>query len=152
MGIQVLATSDNKIYVINGQALRNKYLTFSADNANIVERCTYTSLDNGVSVSATANYGRASFVFPIVQSGKQYKIEFDATAVDGYKMIYFHNAAYKSGDGWNPVYGTMSVAAGGYFTKTITSTSNILWIGIYASATTTTGTITMTNVTITPIV
>ena len=151
MGIPVLATSDNKIYMINGQVLRYTYLIFSADNANIVERCTYTSLDNGVSVSATANYGRASFVFPIVQSGVQYKIEFDATAVDGYKMIYFHNAAYKSGDGWDPVYGTMSVAAGGHFTKTITSTSNVLWIGIYASATTTTGTITMTNVTVTPI-
>lgn len=131
----------------------NNYLTFGTTNANIVERCNYESINGGIGVvvNATSTYGRASFTFPVVSNGTQYKIEFDAEAEGGYKMIYFHNAAFNPGDGWDPVYGTMSVAAGGHFTKTITSSSNILWIGIYASATTTTGKITLKNVTVTPI-
>lgn len=131
----------------------NNYLTFGTTNANIVERCNYESIGGGtgVVVNATSTYGRASFTFPVVSNGTQYKIEFDAEAEDGYKMIYFHNAAFNPGDGWDPVYGTMSVAAGGHFSKTITSSSNTLWIGIYASATTTTGKITLKNVTVTPI-
>lgn len=131
----------------------NSKLAFGTTNANIVERCNYTVIDdgNGVVVNATSTYGRASFTFPVVTNGQQYRIDFDAEAEDGYKMIYFHNAAFNPGDGWDPVYGTMSVAAGGHFTKTITSSSNVLWIGIYASATTTTGKITLKNVTVTQI-
>ena len=132
----------------------NNYLTFGDTNANIVERCNYDIINEnkGVIVTATSTYGRASFVFlNTVQNGKEYKIEFDATAIDGYKMIYFHNAAFNPGDGWNPVYGTMSVAAGGHFSKTITSSSNTLWIGIYASANTATGKITLQNITVTEI-
>lgn len=131
----------------------NSELAFGTTNANIVERCDYTVMDdgNGVVVNATSTYGRASFTFPVVTNGQQYRIDFDAEAEDGYKMIYFHDAAFNPGDGWNPVYGTMSVAAGGHFTKTITSSSNVLWIGIYASATTTTGKITLKNVTVTQI-
>ena len=120
-------------------------------NANIVERSTYNTINDGrgVIVTATGQYGRASFAFPVVENGSQYTIEFDATAEDGYKRIYFHNAILNSGDGWNPVYGTMGVGNGGHFTKTITSSSNVLWLGIYATADTTVGSIRLENVTVT---
>lgn len=148
MSSGVLLNSTGKVLMLNNKALYYyDYLKFTSENANVIERCTWETLYNGVRVSATSNYGRASFIFP-VESGKRYNIEFDAVAQDGYKMIYFHNAAFKQGDGWDVVYGTMSVAAGGHFTKTINSNSNVLWIGIYASANTKTGIITLTNATL----
>ena len=121
----------------------DRILTFNSNNANIVERCNYTQLNNGITVSATANYGRASFLFP-VKNGSKYTVEFDSEVNGGYQMVYFGNKAFAPGDGWDPAYGTIPV--GGHKSYTFTATSDVLWIGIYASADTSTGTITLTNV------
>ena len=128
-------------------------LIFDENSLNVIQKCTYIVTGNGEGVVANANgyYGRVGFVFPVVQNGVQYNIEFDATAIDGYKRIYFHDAALNQGDGWDPVYGNVSISAGEHFTKTITSTSDVLFIGIYVSAGMVDGTIIMKNVTVTPI-
>ena len=121
----------------------DRILTFNSNNANIVERCNYTQLSNGITVSATANYGRASFLFP-VKKGCKYTVDFDSEVNGGYKMVYFGNRAFAPGEGWDPAYGTMQV--GGHKSYTFTATSDVLWIGIYASADTSTGIITLTNI------
>ena len=142
----ILADNQGRALLLNGEAiLVKRYLKFTQANANIVERCTYTTLINGVTVSATSSYGRASFTFP-VESGKPYRLEFDSTAVDGYKMLYVSNKSYESGEGWSGTYTTLSLATDGHKTYTFTSNSTTLWLGIYASANTSTGTITLTNV------
>ena len=119
------------------------FLRFNSNNANIVERCTYTTLDNGITVTGTSNYGRASFIFPVIK-GNKYTVDFDSEVNGGYKKVYFSNKIYESGEGWDPVYGSIEV--GGHKSYTFTATSDILWIGIYATATDTTGTITLTNI------
>lgn len=140
----VLVDNIGRPITINGKVIYfHDYLRFTSANANIVERCNYTSLINGVTVNATSNYGRASFIFPVT-SGVRYTLEFDSEVRDGYKRVYFDNKVLKSGDGWNPVYGSIEV--GGRKTFTFTSSSSVLFIGIYASANTTSGSITLTNV------
>ena len=119
------------------------FLRFNSNNANIVERCTYTTLENGITVTGTSNYGRASFYFPVIK-GNKYTVDFDSEVNGGYKKVYFSNKIYESGEGWDPVYGSIEV--GGHKSYTFTATSDILWIGIYATATDTTGTITLTNI------
>lgn len=126
--------------------IKTNYLKFTSKNENIVERCTYTTLYNGVSVDANSSYGRASFIFPVSQ-GKTYVLEFDSSYVDGYHMVYFSDTALNSGDPWDPSYTSMSI--GGHKTYTFTSTSDVFWIGIYASANTSSGNITLTNVSLT---
>lgn len=140
----VLVDNIGRAITINGKALYfHDYLRFTSANVNIVERCNYTSLINGVTVNATSNYGRASFIFPVT-SGVRYTVEFDSVVQGGYKRVYFDNKALNPGDGWNPVYGSIEV--GGHKSFTFTSNSSVLFIGIYASANTTTGSITLTNV------
>ena len=142
----ILLDSQGNALLLNGYAILVKqYLKFTQANANIVERCNYTTLVNGVTVSATGSYGRASFIFP-VESGKAYTLEFDSVAVDGYKMLYVSNKAYESGEGWSGTYTTIGLGTDGHKSYTFTSNSTTLWLGIYASANTSDGTITLTNV------
>jgi hypothetical protein len=145
MSSGILIDNNGKAILFNGKAVFvTDYLKFTADNANIVERCTYTTLSNGITVSATSSYGRASFYFPVT-SGKRYKLTFNSVCVDGYKMLYISNKTYASGEGWSGTYTTMSLATDGNKSYTFTANSNILWLGLYASANTSTGTITITN-------
>ena len=141
-----LTDGNGNIFLFNGLAIYVKnYLRFNSSNQNIVERCTYTTLNNGVSVDATSSYGRASFYFPVI-SGKTYKLEFDSSVTSGYKMIYLSNKIYESGEGWSGTYTTLNVTTDGHKTYTFTSTSDVLWIGIYVTADTSVGNITITNV------
>lgn len=145
MSSGILIDNNGKAILFNGKAVFvTDYLKFTADNANIVERCTYTTLPNGVTVSATSSYGRASFYFPVT-SGKRYKLTFNSVCVDGYKMLYISNKLYSQGEGWSATYTTMSLGTDGNKSYTFTANSNILWLGLYASANTSTGTITITN-------
>lgn len=120
------------------------YLRFTSENANIVERCTYQTIKNGVTATATSSYGRASFYFPVT-SGKSYTLSFDSECVDGYKMLYISNKLYSQGEGWSGTYTTMSIATNGHKTYTFTANSNVLWLGLYITANTSVGTITITN-------
>ena len=131
---------------MDGQAIYvHNYFRFSEANANVVERCAYTTLSNGVTVSATSAYGRASFYFSVI-SGKRYKLEFDSACVDGYKKLYLSNKTYSDGEGWSATYATINLATDGHKSYTFTANSNVLWLGMYASANTSSGTITLTNV------
>ena len=146
MGSGILLDSNGKTILKNGKAIYyHDYLRFTSDNLTVAERCTCTYVTNGVTVSATSNYGRAGFIFP-VESGKRYTVEFDSVVVDGYKKVYFDNVARYAGDGWDPAYGTIEV--GGHKTYTFTASTTTLFIGIYASANTTMGSITITNATL----
>ena len=142
--MKILVDSQNKAILYNGYAISLKYLVFNSDNANIVERCTYTTLPNGVSATATSSYGRASFYFPVT-NGKKYKLEFDSAAQDGYKMLYISNKTYAAGEGWSGTYTTMNLSTDGHKTYTFTANSDVLWLGIYVTANTSVGTITITN-------
>lgn len=142
----ILVDNNGKTILKNGNAIYyHDYLKFTSENLTVAERCTYTFVTNGVTVTATTKYGRAGFIFPVI-SGQRYTVEFDSVAIDGYKRVYFDNKARYAGDGWDPVYGTIGV--GGHKTFTFTSNSTTLFIGIYASADTTTGSITITNATL----
>ena len=141
----ILVDSNNKVILLDGQPIYvNNYLKFTSNNANIVERCTYTTLKNGVTVNATSSYGRASFYFNVV-SGKRYKLTFNSTCTAGYKMLYVSDKLYQSGEGWSGTYTTLSLSTDGQKSYTFTADSNILWFGLYASANTSTGDITITN-------
>lgn len=141
----IIVDGSGKAILFNGKAIFVKdYLTFNSSNENIVERCTYTTLSNGVTVNASGSYARASFYFSVT-TGKTYTLEFDSEVVDGYKMVYLSNKIYTSGEGWSGTYTTMSVATNGHKTYTFTATSDILWIGLYVTVNTSTGTMTITN-------
>ena len=143
--MKILVDSQNKAILFNGNAISVKeYLVFNNENANIVERCTYTTLPNGVSVTATSNYGRASFYFPVT-NGKKYNLEFNSVSENGYKMIYISNKTYAPGEGWSGTYTTMSLSTDGHKTYTFTANTDVLWLGIYVTANTSVGTITITN-------
>ena len=141
----ILVDSQNKAILFNGKAvLVEEYLKFTSENANIVERCTYTTLENGVTVTAAGSYARASFYFPVV-NGKTYTLTFNSEVVDGYKMLYISNKTYAQGEGWSATYTTMNLATNGAKSYTFTANSNILWLGLYVTANTSTGTMTITN-------
>lgn len=141
----ILVDSNNKVILLDGQPIYvNNYLKFTSNNANIVERCIYTTLQNGVTVNATSSYGRASFYFNVV-SGKRYKLTFNSTCTAGYKMLYVSDKLYQPGEGWSGTYTTISLSTDGTKSYTFTANSNILWFGLYASANTSTGDITITN-------
>ena len=141
----ILTDTNGNAILLGGSAIFVKeYLQFNSDNANIVERCTYTTLWNGVTVNATGVYGRASFYFPVT-NGKTYKLEFDSKSVDGYKMFYISNKTYASGEGWSGTYTTMNLSTDGHKTYTFTANSDVLWLGLYVTANTSVGQMTITN-------
>ena len=145
MGNKILMDNNGNVMLYQGYPIFIKeYLQFNSSTANIVERCTYTTLYNGVTVNAAGNYARASFYFPVT-NGKTYKLEFDSTVVDGYKMLYVSNKTYVSGEGWSGTYTTLNLATNGHKTYTFTANSDVLWLGLYVTANTSVGTMTITN-------
>jgi hypothetical protein len=97
---------------------------------NDSQACTYVFENNGINITAINKYGRASFIVP-VKSGQQYTISFYGYGTANFKKVYFNDSAE-----WLDSYGRISLTeTRTKYTKTITATSDILFVGFYATNT-----------------
>lgn len=106
------------------------------DNSSNSQRISITGTPGNLTFTSTGSYGRAGYTVPVV-TGQTYTISFKAskTVSSGAKsMLYVNDTA----GNWNYSYGAVlisrTVSSEQEYTKTITATSDTLFLGFYLSA------------------
>ena len=106
----------------------------SDDTKNDSQACTYNYENNGVKVTASASYARVSYVYK-VKVGQPYTISFYGSGTANFLNVYYGNST-----SWGDSYGRSVLnSTRTKYTKTITPTTDTLFVGFYATNTGTTG-------------
>ena len=117
---------------------RGKNLALISDDTKMnSQNATITYQNGGVYLVATGTFSRSCYLFN-TKVGEKYTISFYASGT-GYNQIYVGDE-----QAWTTGYGRVEITSTRTkYTKTITATSNVLFVGFYNSATESTGTMTV---------
>ena len=105
---------------------------------NNFQNCNRAYQDNGVELTVTGAYGRAMYKIPVIV-GKTYTISYKCS-----KDSDFGRILYASQPKWTGDYGTQNTTeTETLYTKTFTAITSDIYLGFYASANVTSGTMTI---------
>lgn len=129
-------TPDNPIPIV-GYSLANitrcgvNLWELSDDTKNDGDRVTIEYINNGVKLTANDLYARASYVYN-VKAGQTYTLSYYGYGTANFIQVYYNDEI-----AWNPQnYGRqLLTSTRTKYTKTITATSDILFIGFYVTST-----------------
>ena len=119
---------------VDGVKSKKNVVTLSDDYYNSSQRCSYTYENGGVSVSASGTYARLGFLFTL-KAGVPFNISFDAYGDGDYCRFYLSESAPFSGQFVN--IGLSQTET--HYSRTFTLSGTALYIGLYVTATGTTG-------------
>ena len=117
-------------------------IKLSADKYADGQNSTATYTDSGATVTATGKYGRAGYTFAI-KKGQTYTLSFNGLSTSDYNRIYLNSKVGWSGQFRNILISSVEET---HYAVTFTATTDLLFIGLYVSGTTTEGAMTVSNV------
>lgn len=119
---------------VNAVRSGKNIIVLSDDYYDSSQRCSYVYENGGASVSASGTYARLGFMFTL-KKGTEYTISFDALTSGDYGRVYLSETAPFSGQFANISLSPTETS----YTRTFTLNGNTLYIGLYVTATGTTG-------------
>lgn len=126
--------------VIQGKAEPKNLGELSAETYNQSQKCTWEYITGGAVVTATGTYARVGFVIP-VETGKTYTVSYRGFSDGEYRRVYFNSTPALSGQFYNNVLSDTDTL----YTRTFTASTDVLFVGLYVTAGTTTGTLTFSD-------
>lgn len=126
--------------VVKGKAEPKNIGEFSERTYEQYQKCTWEYTNGGIVVTATGTYARVGFIIP-VKTGKSYTVSYRGFSDGEYRRVYLNSSASWSGQFVNNLLTPTDTA----YSHTFTASTDVLFIGLYVTAGTTTGAMTISD-------